>query len=70
MLKHVKIWRDGGTPLLAIREDRTTIWLDHADPNYGGDLRFQMWHSHTRAYSTHSTFAAAEANVQRLDDHP
>ncbi len=67
MLKHAKVWRDGG-PMLAVREDGTTIWLDHADPDYGGTKRFKMWHVPTRAYSTHGTFAGAEANVKRLDE--
>ncbi len=72
MLKHVKIWEDQTTPSLAVREDMTTIWLDHADPSYGTSrtARFKMWHAPTRAYSTHPTFAGAEANIERLDEYP
>lgn len=63
----VVLWCDRNTPALAVNEAlHATIWLDHADPNYGGKPKYQsLVRKFGNYYSTADTFAAACANVNR-----
>jgi hypothetical protein len=62
--KDVVLWGDSRTPSLAIaNEGREVIWLDHADPNYGGKPMYQCRYAAKGKPATYAAFSSFEAAV-------